>query len=224
MCMNRSFCFVFRRLLSSVLLRRLRFTEKRRNTRCSPVIVARLTQKPELREGSKWIHFQTHTYLSFMRDKLECRCTILGSRSVCVLTDLCLNRVSRTRVRHSWDTCTHRWDVTCWLNKGWDAHHSASSKEWSCMTCTFTGACSLTFLLLTNESQPRCQRCPYMVRRAPLTVAKLCLLHHVSRCLKPHLRGVCKVVYYFTSDSEWVSRRISMHFSLNIEQHCTLIC
>lgn len=66
-----------------------------------------------------------------------------------------------TRAIHSWGTHAHRWNVTCWLNTGWDAHHSASSKEWSCMTCTFTEACSLTFSLLMNESQPTSQRWPY---------------------------------------------------------------
>lgn len=89
--------------------------------------------------------------------------------NLCSHQSVSLNCVSRTWVRHSWDTRTHRWDVTCWLNKGQDAHHSASSKEWSCMTCTFTEACSLTFLLLMNESQPRCQRWPYAVWCVPLT-------------------------------------------------------
>ena len=76
-----------------------------------------------------------------------------------------------TWLKHSWDTLTHRWEVTCWPNRGEDAHRSAWSKEWSCMTCTLVEAWSLTFPPLMNESQPDAKS--DLTAFVPLMAAKL---------------------------------------------------
>lgn len=105
-------------------------------------VFSMITHRPEVCEPPWWL-----------RSSYSCPTTVCVARAPACTSNvesrfdrvtLC-SHAMLTWATRSRDARTRGWDVTCWLNTGWDAHHSARGKEWSCMTCTFTEARSLTF-------------------------------------------------------------------------------